>query len=329
MGRNKGRQCGGYTSKMERFTLQRLWQRQVSKVVTQRRQERVRVDVVKALMNARLKDDQVEQIKLKRIEAITTELQRSTTIQSFATLQDRCLHEIAKTFDLYSSTCPYTREFFGSFEPWMITRLSELTTAFKTMNDDNVLLLLQQTIDDLTIGFIRQEQSLALLVEDTEGKQQLTWQRSGNIFLGGHHEVESWDELDVEEVDLVQTQDDIHLRSLKLVSCRGLSVDFLARLTQIHPYIEHLEITDCFDAVDGEEGTAIMRQLVQWRSLKTLRLSWCSWLTTECLVAFAYQLLEPPASGLEELHVSHYFDVVEDYVRSIYEDLLPNLQVTL
>ncbi|GLD92773.1 hypothetical protein PINS_up001352 [Pythium insidiosum] len=333
MGRNKGRQCGGFTSKMERFMLQRAWQREVSKVVNQRRKERVRIDVVKALMHARLKDDQVEQIKLKRTESIATELQRAATIEPCATLLERCLHEIGKTFDLYTATCPYIQQFFASFEPWMISRLSELATAYQTMSDDNVALLLQQQTEELTIGFIRREQSLAMLVEEAEPRQQLTWKHASgsNRLFSSFEQVDSWDELDVDEIDIVQTQTEVHLTSLRLVSCRGLSVSFLQRLVAIHPHIQHVEITDCFDAStdssDDDSGVALLRQLKGWRELKTVRLTWCSWLTTESLVSFAYHLLEPPVSGIQEIHVAHYFDVVEEYVRSIYHDLLP--QVTL
>ncbi|KAJ0396687.1 hypothetical protein P43SY_006472 [Pythium insidiosum] len=338
MGRNKGRQCGGFTSKMER----------------------VRIDVVKALMHARLKDDQVEQIKLKRTESIATELQRAATIEPCATLLERCLHEIGKTFDLYTAACPFTQQFFASLEPWMISRLSELATAYQTMSDDNVALLLQQETAELTVGFVRREQSLAMLLEDAEPRQQLTWKHSsGNKLMSGLEQVESWDELDVDEIDIVQTQDDVHLSSLRLVSCRGLSVGFLERLVAVHPHVQHVEITDCFDAStdssDSDSGVALLRQLKGWRDLKTVRLTWCSWLTTESLVSFAqlkgwrdlktvrltwcswltteslvsfaYHLLEPPVSGVQEIHIAHYFDVVEEYVRSIYHDLLP--QVTL
>ncbi|KAJ0399813.1 hypothetical protein ATCC90586_007538 [Pythium insidiosum] len=309
MGRNKGRQCGGFTSKMER----------------------VRIDVVKALMHARLKDDQVEQIKLKRTESIATELQRAAMIEPSRTWR-RCLHEIGKTFDLYTAACPFTQQFFASLEPWMISRLSELATAYQTMSDDNVALLLHQETAELTVGFVRREQSLAMLLEDAEPRQQLTWKHSsGNKLMSGLEQVESWDELDVDEIDIVQTQDDVHLSSLRLVSCRGLSVGFLERLVAVHPHVQHVEITDCFDAStdssDSDSGVALLRQLKGWRDLKTVRLTWCSWLTTESLVSFAYHLLEPPASGVQEIHIAHYFDVVEEYVRSIYHDLLP--QVTL
>ncbi|GLE10517.1 hypothetical protein PINS_up022662 [Pythium insidiosum] len=139
-------------------------------------------------MHARLKDDQVEQIKLKRTESIATRASACSDDRalryafgaygfnfSIVLMGDVCVlmaicccvvvfHEIGKTFDLYTATCPYTQQFFASFEPWMISRLSELATAYQTMSDDNVALLLQQQTEEQTIGFIRREQSLAMLV---------------------------------------------------------------------------------------------------------------------------------------------------------------------
>jgi hypothetical protein len=212
----------------------------------------------------------------------------------------------------------------------MITRLSELTVAFKTMADDNVELLLLQQTEELTLGFVRHEALLSLLVEEAiETKHQFTWQRSGQHLNSGYELVDSWDELDVDEVDIVPTQDETQLRSLKLISCRGLSLNFFRKLSDQHPHLEHLEITDCFDVADSAQGTALLQQLSRWRGLKTLRLSWCSWLTTECLVAFAYHLLEPPASGLVSLEASHYFDVVEDYVRSVFAETVPHVTLKL
>lgn len=99
--------------------LQRKWQYEVSKTVSKSQQNRkaqqrrvalqqqqqqqqhidghassykrraVRVDVVKALMNARLKDDHVERIKIKSAEHIATELEKASQIQHYASLQER------------------------------------------------------------------------------------------------------------------------------------------------------------------------------------------------------------------------------------------------
>lgn len=138
MGRNrKGRQCGGYESKMERcerlrrcrrhalsintlsssFVLQRKWQREMARTVSQQRKRHaaapasssagaadasrarrvVRVDVVKALMDARLKDDRVERIKLQSIGAIASQLEETSRAQPpAASLQDRC---VRRAFD--------------------------------------------------------------------------------------------------------------------------------------------------------------------------------------------------------------------------------------
>jgi hypothetical protein len=96
--------------------LQRKWQYEMSKAVTRLQQNRqaahqrhiagqqndatssssykrrVRVDVVKALMNARLKDDHVERIKIKSAEHIATALEKTSTIQHYASLQERYVH---------------------------------------------------------------------------------------------------------------------------------------------------------------------------------------------------------------------------------------------
>uniref|UniRef100_K3X292 Uncharacterized protein n=1 Tax=Globisporangium ultimum (strain ATCC 200006 / CBS 805.95 / DAOM BR144) TaxID=431595 RepID=K3X292_GLOUD len=356
MGRNrKGRQCGGYESKMERFMLQRKWQYEMSKAVTRLQQNRqaahqrhiagqqndatssssykrrVRVDVVKALMNARLKDDHVERIKIKSAEHIATALEKTSTIQHYASLQERCLHEIARTFDCYASSCPFTDEWFGTFEPWMLTRLSELATAMKTMNDGNVALLLQQPTDELTIGFVRDEKALARLYDRDDGdRQRMVWQLNA-LTLGTpqlQQQVDSWDELDVDDVDIVQTHDEIHLQRLQLISCAGLTLSFLTKLMLEHPFIEHLKVIDCFDTVSGADGTALLHQLSRWRQLKTLHFSWCCWLTTDMLVTFAYHLLEPPRAALEEFHVSDCFDVVDDYIRSLFMELHPQIRLT-
>ncbi|KAG7387274.1 hypothetical protein PHYBOEH_008320 [Phytophthora boehmeriae] len=349
MGRNrKGRQCGGYSSKKERFVLLRQWQQQVAKVTrqsTQSRQaqrklleqqrraetndavrRRVRVDVLTAWTNARLKDDHIERIKREGALSIASELQKTSAVDDFSSLQERCLYEIARSFDLYSSTCEFTQAFFASFEPWMVSRLAELTTAFKTMSDGNVKLLLLQPTEQLTIGFVRDEKSLALLFDEEES-DRMAWQ-----FASGHlveHEAESWEDLDVEDVDIVQTKDDVRLLSLSLVSCLGLSSRFLSQLSTAHPYLEHLKIVDCFDAAAGEQGAALLQQLAKSRALKTLHFSWCCWLTTEILITFGYQLLEPPVSPLQELHVLDCFDVLGDYVQSVFQDLLPHIQVTM
>lgn len=95
--------------------LQRKWQYEVTKAVARAQQQSrqvqqqrnsalaqqdddssspfrkrsVRVDVVKALMNARLKDDHVERIKIKSAEHIATQLEQSSRVQDFTSLQDR------------------------------------------------------------------------------------------------------------------------------------------------------------------------------------------------------------------------------------------------
>lgn len=86
---------------------------------------------------------------------------------------------------------------------------------------------------------------------------------------------------------------------------------------------------DCFDAAAGEQGAVLLQQLSKSRALKSLHFSWCCWLTTEILVTFAYQLLEPPVSPLQELHVSDCFDVLGDYVQSVFNELLPHVNVSI
>lgn len=240
---------------------------------------------------------------------------------------NRCIYEIARTFDLLSATCPFTREFFSIFEPWMISRLSELTTAFKTMNDGNVSLLLQQPTDQLTLGFVRHEKSLTGLFDQGEvDRQHMTWQLNGPF---AQYEADSWEELDVDEAEIVESHDEARLQTLCLISCTGLSLQFVTRLGTEHPFIENFKVIDCFDVASGENGAQLLQQLARWRNLKTLHFSWCCWLTTELLVTFAYQLLEPPRSPLQELQVSDCFDVLEDYVRSIFLELHPNLRLSL
>lgn len=144
MGRNrKGRQCGGFSSKMERFVAQafpdtlfksidlltasnmctparrfvlhRRWQQEAAKFTAkstqarqaqrklaeqQRREEakvrafkrnRPRLDVLAAWTNARLKDDQMERLKLRGATAIASALEQTTasTGQVFSSLQER------------------------------------------------------------------------------------------------------------------------------------------------------------------------------------------------------------------------------------------------
>lgn len=240
----------------------------------------------------------------------------------------RCLFEIARTFDLYDSSCELTQACFETFEPWMVTRLAEMATALKTMNDSNVSLLLLQPTDQLTVGFVRSEKSLAQLFrqEDDSAQAHVAWSLNSLV----QQEVESWDELSVDDVDIVATREEVHLRSLRLVSCTGLSLSFLTQLVHDHPYLESLVITDCFDSLGSSSEDRIegLQQIAQCRSLKTLRFSWCCWLTTECLATFAYQLSEPAAARLEELHVSNCFDVVEDYIRLLFSDLHPAIRLS-
>lgn len=243
-----------------------------------------------------------------------------------------CLYEIARTFDWYSATCEFTTEFFATFEPWMITRLSELTTAFKTLSDANVALLLLTPTDTLTLGFVRDERSLAPLLTQTERDQQrMAWQLPSLGSTAPYQpQVESWDELDVDDVALVQMHDAVHLTRLELVSCAGLTVAFAEQLTLAHPFVAHVKVVDSFDAVDAAGGAALLQLIASWRHLETLHLSWCCWLTTEMLVTLAYVLLEPHSCGatLQEFHVSDCFDVVDDYVRSVFAELHPHVRLT-
>ncbi|KAJ8552431.1 hypothetical protein ON010_g10116 [Phytophthora cinnamomi] len=109
MGRNrKGRQCGGYGSKKERFVLLRRWQQEVAKVTRKNAQSRqaladqhrraetndavrrrVRVDVLTAWTNARLKDDHIERIKREGALSIASELQKTSVVGEFSSLQER------------------------------------------------------------------------------------------------------------------------------------------------------------------------------------------------------------------------------------------------
>ncbi|ETO64689.1 hypothetical protein F444_17837 [Phytophthora nicotianae P1976] len=112
MGRNrKGRQCGGYGSKKERFVLLRHWQQEVAKVTRKNAQSRqaqckladqlrraetdnsmrrrVRVDVLTAWTNARLKDDHIERIKREGALSIASELQKTSAVHEFSSLQER------------------------------------------------------------------------------------------------------------------------------------------------------------------------------------------------------------------------------------------------
>lgn len=239
----------------------------------------------------------------------------------------RCIFELAKSFEMFSSTCPFTCEFFALFEPWMVSRLSELTTAFKTVNDGNVSLLLQQSSDQLTLGFIRSEKSLEGLFDQSEGDhQRLAWQVNGPLT---QYEADSWEDLDDNDVEIVETHDDTRLQSLCLISCSGLSLDFVKRLGLEHPFIESFRVVDCFDVSSSESGAELLLHMARWRNLQSLHFSWCCWLTTELLVNFAYQLLEPPRSALKELHISECFDVLEDYVRSVFQELHPDLKVSM
>lgn len=103
--------------------LQRKWQYELSKAVARSRQQHnrhvqqrerdsdasaasdlsrkrrvVRVDVVKALMNARLKDDHVERIKIKSAEHIASQLEQSAREQThFSSLQDRYVARCASS----------------------------------------------------------------------------------------------------------------------------------------------------------------------------------------------------------------------------------------
>ena len=195
------------------------------------------------------------------------------------------------------------------------------------MSDGNVRLLLLQPIEHLTVGFVRHEKSLVPLFDNVDEDHRMAWQ-----FASGQSvecDAESWEDLDVEDVDIVQTQGNTRLLSLSLVSCLGLSSGFLTQLTTTHPYLEHLKIVDCFDTAAGEQGAALLQQLSKSRALKTLHFSWCCWLTTEILVTFAYQLVEPPVSSLQEIHVSDCFDVLGDYVQSVFNELLPALNVSI
>lgn len=337
-------------SRSSSFALQRKWQREVARAVSHSHQRHVqlssaasaaaaadasrarrvvRIDVVKALMDARLKDDRVERSKLQSAEAISSQLQLETAhAQRPGSLQDWCLVEIARTFDSYSAASPMLTPFFRTFEAWMLSRLSSLATAFQTLSDANVALLLQQPTDALTLGFVRDERSLALLVAQGESdRQRMAWQRDDNLF---QQPVESWDELDVDDVAIVSTHDIAHLQRLELVSCGGLTLAFAERLARAHPFLEHVSVVDSFDALDARDSAALLTCVASWRSLATLRLSWCCWLSTELLVAFANQLLEPHSCGasLQTLHVSDCFDVTVDYVRTVFAELHPHIRVT-
>lgn len=286
---------------------------------------KVKLDVLACWTNARLKDDHIERIKHEGALSIASELRKTSAVQDFSSLQDRCIYEIARSFELYSSSCEFTQNFFASFEPWMISKLAELTTAFKTVSDSNVKLLLLQPTEHLTIGFVRDEKSLAPLFDNVQVDHRMTWHFAASQLM--ETKAESWEDLDAEDVDIVQTQENVQLLSLCLVSCLGLSRHFLTQLTTIHPNLEGLTITDCFDAAAGEQGAVLLQQLAKSRALKSLHFSWCCWLTTEILVTFAYQILEPPVSPLQELHVHDCFDVLGDYVNSIFTELLPSVNV--
>uniref|UniRef100_M4C4W2 Uncharacterized protein n=1 Tax=Hyaloperonospora arabidopsidis (strain Emoy2) TaxID=559515 RepID=M4C4W2_HYAAE len=271
----------------------------------------------------------MEKRKREGALSIASELQKTSTMDTFSSLQERCIYEIARSFDLYSSACEFTHAFFASCMPWMVTRLAELATAFKTVCDGNVQLLLLQPTEQLTVGFVRDEKSLAPLFAVEDNEKHMTWQSaSGNLV---ERAVESWEDLDSEDVDIVPTTgaDEVRLLSLSLVSCLGLSSRFLTQLMTAHPHLEHLKVVDCFDAASTEQGVALLHQLAKSRALLTLHFSWCGWLTTEILVTFAYELLEPPISPLCKLHVSNCFDVLGDYVQAVYHDLLPALNISI
>ncbi|CEG43981.1 uncharacterized protein PHALS_14256 [Plasmopara halstedii] len=196
----------------------------------------------------------------------------------------------------------------------MVSKLAELTTALKTINDGNVKLLLLQPTDNLTIGFVQDEKSLAPLFDEAQADRCITWH-----FASDQSDIvsaDSWEDLDVEDINILQTEGKMQLRSLSLASCLDRSSHFLTHLTTVHPSLEHLKIIDCFDNAAIEQCAALLKQLARSRALKTLHFSWCCWLTTEMLVTFAYELLEPPVSPLQELLVSDCFDVLGDYVQS-------------
>ncbi|CEG43980.1 uncharacterized protein PHALS_14255 [Plasmopara halstedii] len=100
MGRNrKGRQCGGYSCKKERFVLLQRWQQEVDKISNknalrrktqhrladqQRRAQgvesvrrRVKLDILADWTNARLKDDYIERIKREGALSIASEIGRA------------------------------------------------------------------------------------------------------------------------------------------------------------------------------------------------------------------------------------------------------------
>lgn len=92
--------------------LLRRWQQEVAKVTRKNAQSRqahqklveqqrradsndavrrrVRVDVLTAWTNARLKDDHIERIKREGALSIASELQKTSAVNEFSSLQERC-----------------------------------------------------------------------------------------------------------------------------------------------------------------------------------------------------------------------------------------------
>lgn len=80
-------------SKMARQAQHRLAEKEKKRLEANRALKRVRprLDVLTAWTNARLKDDQIERLKLRGATAIASELEKATatTVQSFSSLQER------------------------------------------------------------------------------------------------------------------------------------------------------------------------------------------------------------------------------------------------
>jgi hypothetical protein len=215
--------------------------------------------------------------------------------------------------------------------PWMVTKISVLATAMKTINARNIELLLLQEVEDLTIGYVRNEKS----VQKMFAHDKKTWKIDPII----SNSVEYWDELDIDDFEFISSDEQISLKSLQLICSSGLSSDFSKRLVEEHPMIEELVIVDSFD---GQQGEEIIHHIANLRYLKRLSFSWCTWLTTDLIVSLAYLIrgqrigeVHPCGSqnkiicylpNLVELQVSDCFDVTEDYVVALFQELHPHLE---
>ncbi|KAF0720060.1 Aste57867_592 [Aphanomyces stellatus] len=294
----KRRPGDGRSSKLERYKANLSWKYEVSSAIADIRasstngetEERVRMPL-RLLPRSSVQVAAVPPRTPVGFQTLSSDAVRKIFAQEHdilaksSTLVDGCLHVVAQHLDCYPIDQD-TLDVMHVLDTRTLHRLSVLSSYYRTMTPENAAFLCTPSTDALCLGHLNVDAVVDLVVPE-----------HGDHNDNGSGALDTWEDLDAhDELPMVHWSGCPSLRHLELVQCHEISSSFIGAF----PGLESLILIGCsdFDAVDY---ATLLLHLP--RSLVSLSLIACTWLTNDMLLGLIRHHMHDNASRLRDVRV--------------------------